>query len=212
MASLSPEEVQLIASQLGMNPPSSKKPIVIAVLIAVILGILGGAALGWGLKPDVVRVEEKVKIVEVTKEVVVIQEQVRVEIVKVKDSVVSDRYRKTETITPDGTINRVEERNIDTVVKEKENTVEVKVVEVTKEVVVEKLVDRVIKIEPVLAQWRLGAGGGVQFLAGTFPEPTPILSVGGARRIAGPFWLKLEGSLNTKLTAGDIQLKGEIEF
>lgn len=191
--------------------PETKK-ILVAIAVTAVLCMGGGAALGWGLKPDVVRIEEKIKVVEVTKEVVVVQEKVRVEIVKVKDSVVSDRYRKTETITPEGAITRVEERNIDTVVKEKENTVEVKVVEVTKEVVVEKLVDRVIKIDPVLAQWRVGAGAGAQFLATDFPVPALIVGLHGEKRIAGPFWLGLYVNLNTKLSAGDVQLKGTIEF
>lgn len=191
--------------------PETRKTIAVAAITGAVFLLVGGG-LGWGLKPDVVKVEEVIKVVEVTKEVVVVQEKVRVEVVKVKDTQVVERWHREKTTSPDGTTKEVEDRNIEAVVKEKENTVEVKVVEVTKEVVVEKLVDRVIKIDPVLAQWRVGAGGGVQFLANIFPEPTAILGLSGARRIAGPFWLKLEGHLNTKLSAGDIQLKGEIEF
>lgn len=191
--------------------PENKK-LLVAIAVTAVVSIVGGAGLGWALKPDVVRVEEKVKVVEVVQEKVVIQEQVRVEVVKVRDTQIVERYRKTEDITPDGAIHRTEERNIEAVVKEKENTVEVKVVEVEKQVVVEKLVDRVVKIDPVLAQWSVGASGGVQFLATTFPEPTPLFGAGVERRIAGPFWLGLEGHLNTKLSAGDIQLKARIEF
>lgn len=190
--------------QLPKNELLQKSLPYIAVLV---LGVGGGAALGWGLKPDVVRVEEKIKTVEVEKQVVVVQEQVRVEIVKVKDSQVVERWRREKTQSPDGTIREVEEKNIDTVVKEKENTTEVKIVEVTKEVVVEKLVDRVIKIDPVLANWHIGVTGGTQLLV-----PVPVFGVEVERRIAGPFWLGLYGNMNTQLNSGQVGAKVAIEF
>lgn len=175
--------------------------------VVLLVGVLGGAALGWGLKPDVVKIEEKIKVVEVVKEVVVVQEKVRVEVVKVKDTQVVERWRREKTQSPDGTIKEIEERNIDSIIKEKENTVEVRVVEVTKEVVVEKLVDRVIKIDPVLANWHIGVMGGVQV-----PTIIPVVGVEAERRIAGPFWLGVWGTANTQFNAGQAGLKVAIEF
>jgi len=193
-----------------LNPETKKT--LLAVAITAVVCLLGGAGLGWGLKPDVVKIEERIKVVEVTKEVVVVQEKVRVEVVKVKDTQVVERWHREKKTFPDGTITEVEDKNIDSIVNEKENTVEVKIVEVTKEVVVEKLVDRVIKIDPVLAQWRVGATGGAQFLFSEFPMPTPVFGVEAERRLAGPFWIGLGGSLNTKLNVADIRLKVAVEF
>lgn len=150
------------------------------LVVALVFG-LGGAAGGWALKPDVVKIEEKVRVETVEKQVVVIQEKVRVEVVKVKDTQVAERYRKETTALPDGTVKTVEERNIDTVVKEKENSVQVKVVEVEKQVVVKQDVVREIKIDPVLPDWYVGAMGGVALLT-----PSPVAGIEAKRRIAGP--------------------------
>lgn len=155
--------------------------------ILLILGVI----LGWYLKPEAVRVEEKLKVVELEKQVVVEKEKLKVEIIHVKDTQVVERWRreKTETQLPDGTITKreTEEKNIDTVVKEK--TTDTKVVEVEKQVVieVEKFVDRKVLIEPKLENW------GVNVLAGVQPKLNPlstdlVLGVQAERRVAGPFW------------------------
>jgi hypothetical protein len=169
------------------------------LVVLSVVSLLGGAAIGWGLKPEVVKIEEKIKVVEVEKQVVVEKERVRVEIVKVKDTQVVERYRKEKTQSPDGTIREIEERNIDSVVTEKQNSVEVKVVEVEKQVVVEKLVDREIKIDPVLPNWYLGATGGTELLT-----PVPVFGVEAKRRIAGPFWLGVYGQANTQFNRGQV--------
>jgi hypothetical protein len=165
----------------------------IAMVAVPLLCLVVGAGLGWYLKPDVVRVEEKLKVVEVTKEVVVVQEQVRVEVVKVKDVQIVDRWHreKTEETRPDGTklVKEVEDRNIDSVLKEKETATEVRVVEVEKQVVVDRIVDREVKIEPVLPKWHLGAMVGV---APRFDIPTETAIMAGIsaeHRVAGPFWM-----------------------
>jgi hypothetical protein len=161
----------------------------------LVIGIVIGIALAVNLKlgPENVRVEEKIKVVEVAKEVVVVKEVVRVEVVRVKDTQVVDRWRreKTEVQDPDGTVTKkeVEERNIDTVVKEKETKAEVKIVEVIKEVVVEreKIVERTV--EPVLPKWHAGVLAGV---APRFDQPlaTPVMvGLEVERRLAGPVWL-----------------------
>lgn len=160
-----------------------------AHLIVGVVCIVAGVGTGWYAKPDVVKIEEKTKIEYVEKQVVVVQE--KVQIVHVKDTTVVERWHreKTETKTPDGTVvtKEIEDKNIDT--HTKENTETVKVVEVTKEVVVEKEVVKEVKIDPVLAQWHVGALVGV---APRFDNPatTPImLGVEAERRILGPIWL-----------------------
>jgi hypothetical protein len=148
-----------------------------------------GAGIGWSLRPSQVKVEEKVKVVEVEKQVVVEKEVIRVEIVRIKDTSVVERWHreKTEERRPDGTViaSEVEDRNIDTVVKEKENSTQVKIVEVERQVVVEKerLVEK--KITPVLAQWHVGVLGGGRLDISTM-ESTWVIGVEVERRIAGP--------------------------
>jgi hypothetical protein len=197
-----------------MELPSLKLPAVAAVALCF---AVAGVAAGWYMKPDVVRVEEKVRVVEVTKEVVVAQEKVRVEIVRVKDTAVVEAYRKEKTTSPDGTIKEVEERNINTVVKENTTQTEVKVVKVEVEKLVDRVVDRVVRVEPVLAQWHAG------ILAGAAPRfDTPALTavMGGVeveRRVAGPFWVGawvMGGSpvQQFQLTNAAIGIKLGVEF
>ncbi len=171
------------------------KKFAITFSLALALGFLAATALwaGIGIGPEKLKVEEKVKVVEVEKQVVVVKEVVKVEVVRVKDTQIVDRWRreKTETQMPDGTLTKreVEERNIDTVVKEKETKAEVKVVEVVKEVVVEreKVVEK--RTEPVLPNWHAGALVGA---APRFDQPlaTPVMvGLEVERRVAGPVWL-----------------------
>ncbi len=159
-----------------------------AIPYAVVL--LVGVGAGWAAKPDVVKIEEKIKVVEVEKQVVVQHETVRVEVVRVKDTSVIERWHreKTETKSPDGTVvlKEVEDKNIDTIVHDKENNTEVKVVEVIKEVVVEKVVVQEKVITPMLAQWHLGVLVGT---APRFDSPTDtplLLGIEAERRIVGP--------------------------
>lgn len=168
-----------------------------AVPFIVILGI--GYFAGWATKPNNVRIEEKLKVVEVTKEVVVEKEVVKL----VKDTNIKEKYHREslETKLPDGTYTKkeTEDRNIDTVVKETEE--KVRVVEVTKEVVVEKEVERIVEAQK--AQWRASPliGTNVAFL----PKPNIGGFVWGAeveRRILGPFWLGVWG-----LSSGQVGVK-----
>ena len=192
----------------------TKTKVIVSSSLAIAVFVLGVAA-GWYAKPDVVKTELKVQTVEVEKQVVVVQDKVRVEVVRIKDTQVIERWRKekTETQMPDGTLTKreVEEKNIETVVKEKENTTEVKVVEVKQEVVVErqKIVEK--RIDPVLAQWHLGVMGGIN------PQvlPTPGLNswmVGGhvERRVVGPLFLGVWGmGSNTGQGMGGLSVAGE---
>lgn len=192
-------------------------------IVLIGLGIFGvGMVVGSFVKPDTVKVEERIKVVEVVKEVVVEHETVRVEIVRVKDTQVVERWHreKTETKSPDGTVitKEIEDKNIDTLVKEKENSTELKVVEVIKEVVVTKEIEKEKIVTPVLAQWHLGVLVGV---APRFdvPSETPLLlGLEAERRLAGPVWLgawvsggsPLVGGF--KLTNASVGLKVAIEF
>jgi hypothetical protein len=175
-----------------------------------------GVAVGWEVKPDRVEIQERVRVEQVEKQVVVIQEQVRVEVVKVKDTQVVERWHreKTEERRPDGTVisKEVEDRNIDTVIHDRENKTEVRVVEVEKQVVVvqKETVEKVVR--PVLADWKVGVLAGIQ------PQFRPELSLSnyvlGAevdRRIAGPFWVGVWGTSSNsfQVTAG---LKASVEF
>lgn len=186
------------------------------------LFLLGcGVLIGWLVKPDVVRVEEKIKTIEVEKQVVVVQEKVRVEIVKVKDTQVVERWHreKTEERRPDGTViaKEVEDRNIDSIVRERENSTEVKVVEVEKQVVVERKVEVFREVKPVLPDWHVGVLAGV---APRFDAPlaSPImLGLEGERRIAGPLWLGIWGMAGSpatglNITNGAIGIKASMEF
>jgi hypothetical protein len=172
-------------------------PKILSYLAVLVVGI----AIGWGMKPDQVRVEEKIRVEQVEKQVVVVKEQVRVEIVKVRDSQVLDKTHTetTETKSPDGTVvtKTIEDKNVDSVVHDRENTTEVKVVEVTKEVVVVKT-ETVEKIsKPVLPDWRVGVLVGIQPVI--LPTPGIPGYVYGAeieRRIVGPFSLGLFGTLD----------------
>ena len=165
-------------------------------IVSYVLVLVVGVALGWGTKPDVI--QEKVQIVQVEKQIVVEKEVVRIEVVKVKDTQVIERWHreKTEEKKPDGTVitKEVEDKNIDSIVKEKENSTEVKIVEVEKQIVVEKEVIKEVKVG--LAQWHVSVGGalGPQLdplrLSGTF-------DVAVERRIVGPFFLGLTANIGT---------------
>jgi hypothetical protein len=164
--------------------------------------LLVGVGVGWKMKPTQVERVETVKVQVVEKEVVVIQEKVRVEIVKVKDSQTIERIHKEEkTVTsPDGTVvaTKTEDHNIDSIIHEKENSTEVKVVEVEKQVVVVKTETKEVKITPVLAQWHIGILGGVD--PSLVPFKTNGYLVGGEveRRIVGPIWGGIWGMGSTE--------------
>jgi len=165
--------------------PSSRN-VLIAVAALVLFG--GGVGLGWSLKPDQVKIEEKVKVVEVEKQVVVVQEKVRVETVRIKDTQVAERYHREKTTSPDGTIREVEDRNINAVSKETTHDVQVKVVEVEKQVIVDRMVDRVVKIDPVLAQWRAGLMAGITPRLDNPPATAIVAGLEVEKRIVGPVW------------------------
>jgi hypothetical protein len=165
-------------------------------LLPYLAVLVVGGGIGWTLKPSQVRVEEKLKVVEVIKEVVVTKESVRVEVVKVKDTQIVERWHreKTETKSPDGTIvkKEVEDRNINTEIHSHTQSETVKVVTVEKQIVVEKekLIEKIST--PVLAQWHTGVLVGIN--PSLLPTPTVSSYFIGAeveRRIVGPVFAGL---------------------
>lgn len=170
---------------------STRTKVIVFIITHLVLLALGVVA-GWYMKPDVFKIEEKIKVVEVEKQVIVEKEKVRVEIVRVTDKSVVERWRResTETQLPDGTLTKktTEEKNIDTIVKDV--TTNVKVVEVEKQVVVERQVqvDKIIKIDPVLENWSVSLLAGIQPRLIPQLETDIVLGVQAERRIAGPFW------------------------
>jgi len=197
------------------------KNVVITVGIAAAVGILIGTGLGWKLKPDVVKTETQIKVVEVEKQVVVEHESVRVEIVKVKDVQVVDRWHREyeQTKSPDGTVitKETEDRNIDSIVKEKENNTEVKIVEVIKEIVVEKEVNKIVTVTPVLAQWHMGLMAGVAPRLDNVALTPVMVGIEVERRILGPVWVGAWGMAGSPVTGfnvvnGTAGLKLGVEF
>ncbi len=176
--------------------------------IAVYVAIgLGGLVVGRITAPESVRVEEKLKTVEVEKQVVVTVEKVQVQVVRVKDSAVQDRYRReAKTVnSPDGTVTvtETEERNIDTVVKETENKTEVKVVEVEKQVIIEKekIVEKITT--PVLPSWKVNAVATSQI----YNLSNVSYGAQVERRIFGPIWV---GGIVT--SGGQVSATAGIQF
>ena len=157
--------------------------------LSALLGVLlVGVVIGWFIKPA--KIEEKIKTVEVVKEVVVTQEKVRVEVVHVKDTQVVERWHreKTEETKPDGTkiAKEVEDKNIDSIVKEKENSTQVQIVTVEKQIVVEK--EKIVERKPILPDWHMGVLIGV---APQFNVPTDtslLVGLEAERRIIGPLF------------------------
>lgn len=196
------------------------KLIAFAVIVFSALGVyIGGYYHGKNQAPT--KMVETVKVVEVVKEVVVEREKVRIEIVKVKDTQVAERYHreKTETTSPDGTkvVKEVEDRNIDTVVKEKENSTEVRVVEVIKEVVVEKKVDVVKVVENDRPDWEVMAKVGTNISEFkpqlTAPYFSPLLlGVDVNRRLVGPVKAGAWAMSNTRFDSVSAGLSLGVEF
>jgi hypothetical protein len=178
------------------------------------LVLLVGIGVGWGVKPDVVKIEEREKIVEkqvtteAQKELMTAFENLRIEMEKVRETQVTEKYHREELETrlADGTYTKkvTVDKNIDSHTKETETKVEVKVVEVEKKVetirteYVDKIVEKEKIVTPMLAQWHVGVFGGLT------PQFVPSVGVqnwviGGEveRRIVGPVFLGLWGAGTT---------------
>lgn len=196
-------------------------------VLATVTVLLVGIGIGWSVKPDVVKVEEREKIVEkqvtteAQKELMSAFESLRVEMEKVRETQVVEKYHREELETrlADGTYTKkvTVDKNIDSHTKESERVVEVKVVEVEKrvEVVRTEYLDRVVEKEkvvtPILAQWHVGV------LAGVKPNLNPLthgglqLGIEVERRIVGPVFLGVQVGASPTNFDG-VQFLGKVGF
>jgi hypothetical protein len=158
-----------------MNTPWYKR-LSVQLAIAVALGVLVGAAGGWQLKPDVVKVEERQVIDEKATEREVAKRVAELE------KTMSQKIVRVYVTKPDGTKTVTEK--IDT---EKKSTLKEALERVAVKDV-ERKVDTERKVTPVLAQWSIGAGVGVLPRFDAPPETAILGHVSVARRVAGPVW------------------------
>lgn len=193
-------------------------------LIALAIGI----GVGWSVKPDVHTTSVVEKVVEVEKkdgrldELLVQISKLNRDYQEMKNSKVQERYHKErlETKLPDGTvtIKETEDKNVDSVVQETRKEVEVRVVEVEKQVVVtqtvtvEKLVEKEKIVTAAQAQWHVGVLAGIspQFLP-TIKLDTVVIGGEVERRIVGPMFLGVWGA-GTTTGVGMGGIKAGFEF
>lgn len=186
--------------------PENRKRIGIAIVLLVSHATLYG--LGRVMAPEKLRVEEKLKVVEVEKQVVVVQEQVRIERVYLKDE--KQRIRREEyTLNhPNGLVEtkKTEDINIDSVVREQD----VKFVdrEVKTETIkyVDKEVEKLVVKEKPLPDWRISPMLGLQ-LGGGLSASQLVYGVELQRRVAGPISAGAWG-----LSSGIVGINVGLEF
>lgn len=195
-----------------MSGGTAGRTLLLLVAALVLLG--GGYALGRYASPTKVVVTEKVR--EVVKEVVVEKVKTEVQVVKVYVKSEAKKVHKVTEEKPDGTKITTEDENVDSVVKENTDThsVEVKFVDRIVEKLVEK--EKLVLKETRVPDWRVGAGVGISipaFLGG--PQigvpgmEGSVVSLDLARRLFGrerSMWLGVMGS--TQGTLG-LTLSGE---
>lgn len=172
-------------------------------IVGVVCLVLCAVSYGFGRygAPDKVVEREKVRIekVEVEKQVVVVQEKIKVERIYLAET--SKRIHREETCKtyPDGTVEskKTEDINVDKIIREQD----VKFVDKVVEKMTEKInyVDRIVEKEKIVERerpnWRLGvmAGYDVGYLTS---DPGAGLVFGGIaeRRILGPVSVGLWGT------------------
>lgn len=186
-------------------------------ILLFVLVLVAGIGIGWYVKPDVVKVEEKTKIVETKVLDEVLMEQEIAKRVKEIESHMEVKVVTKWVVKPDGTKETTETKETKTDTKEKETEDKSKeTVKIVKEIEYkDKIVEKTVT--PVLAQWHVGALVGV---APRFDSPatTPIMvGVEAERRIVGPVFLgvwAMAGSPVTtfNVTNAAIGLKVGFEF
>lgn len=199
------------------------KHIAVGALVALIL-VGGGFAAGRYAAPDRVVVTEKVRVVEVEKQVVVTQVKTEIERVYIKDEKKATHTEETDVKHPDGTVEhkKTTDENAETVVHQQE----VKFVDRWNERIVEKKVevfkDREKLIERSRPAWEIGAMGGVD-LPSVFgareskgfsilpnigsTNIVPVFGLDLQRRVVGPIKAGIWG-----LSSGAAGIKVSIEF
>lgn len=186
-------------------------------LILLVVALAGGVGVGWELKPDQVRIEEK--IVEHDRKVID-EALTETEVARRVKEIQSHMEVKVVTnwvVKPDGSKTITETKETKTDTKEKETEDKNKVKTDVKEVIVYRDVETVKKVEPVKTQWMVGIAVGV---APRFDNPasTPIIiGVSAKRRILGPFFLGLQAQAGSPVTGFNITnatvlVTGDMEF
>lgn len=190
---------------------STVKPYLLKVL-PYLIALVIGVAIGWEMKPDQVRIEEKIVEKVKTEEKKVVDETlVQAEVDKRVKEIQANMKTKTVTVwveKPDHTKTVTSTTETENNTKTTENETKTTDTTATKKEVVEKIVYRDVEtvkiVEPVKAQWMVGVGVGV---APRFDNPatTPIIiSVSAKRRIIGPFFLGLQVQAGSPVTVFNV--------
>lgn len=158
-------------------------------LIALVTcALLGGAfAAGRYSAPTKVVVEERLRVQTVEKQVVVTQEKVRVEVIRVADER-RNILRNEKTIKlPDGTtVTERQERDLTTVKEtEKSDSQTDKKVDIRQEKKLEVTASSKKVTESQKPQWSLGVTADVPL---ALDIRKPVLRVEASRRLVGPVW------------------------
>lgn len=186
--------------------PYLKKALPYLVVLAI------GVAIGWEMKPDQYKVEEKIvekdKIVE---KMVVDEVRTQQEIAK-RTAELEANYRKRVaklTITkPDGTKIEKETTVVEENTKVKEEETKKTDTVDTKKEVVEKIVYRDVEtvkvVTPVEPQWMVGLGVGFAPRFDNLGNSPLMLQVQARRHILGPFWLGLQVQAGSPVTVFNV--------
>ena len=160
------------------------------VYVGVALVVSHGLAYGWGryLTPANTVVIEKVRVETVEKQVVVVQERVRVEKVVVESETQKIHREESTTVHPNGLTetHKTEDIGIATVINSHDIQYVDRVVEKETVKTVEKVVEKEKIVEAQKPQWR--AGPMVGYDLGRWSQPGLALSYGAMveRRVLGP--------------------------
>jgi len=174
------------------------------------------------------KVIERVEIIQVTKvdtrinELINTVDSLNKKLSEVRSSQVKESYRKweKEETKPDGTrlVDKGEEHNIDSVVKEEKTLTEVRVVEVEKQVVVTQTVNTETKtvtekiVESSPRNWRVSPMVGVGFDVKSGPTFNGVVYGASAeRRVFKNVWVGAWGLGNSQI-GGIVGVKASIEF
>ena len=178
-----------------------QKNALIGVIALVVL--IGAFAAGRYTAPESVRTVETVKVVEVEKQVVVVQEKVKVEKVYVQNEAQAIHREEHTTTRPDGTVEvvKTEDINVTKVVTENNTQYVDRIVE--KEVVKyeDRIVEKVKLVTMKKPDWMIGAMVGYDFKNLDATKFVSGLHYGAhaERRILGPVFLGAWGMTNRDL-------------
>lgn len=186
--------------------PYLKKVLPYLVVLAI------GVAIGWEMKPDQYKVEEKIvekdKIVE---KMVIDEALVKAEVDKRVKEIQSKMKVRVVTVwaeKPDGTKTTTKTEEAETETKTKEDETKTTNTTETKKEVVEKVVYRDVEtvkvITPVEPQWMVGLAVGFAPRFDNLGNSPLMLQVQARRHILGPFWLGLQVQAGSPVTVFNV--------